>query len=211
MQEIGSDIGTALKGAAESVKRGISNSSASTKGCVGGAAAGALITRFNTKNGKSIVLGGAAGCAVGALAAKALDDRRKRYKSEEDFYAGESAKLDAYNAKLKSANKKSKARLDGFQRDIAALEKQASDRDAAARKLQSDLAAFSKSNAKLRDQAWVELSVNETNLDAARKRGDDTSKAQTRIEALKEEIATLTGILDEATERQAQVGTFISG
>ena len=63
-----------------SLKKQYDEKSAIVQGCVAGALGGSLIAHVRKRSTKTKIFAGVAGCALGGLAAKEFDDRRKDHE-----------------------------------------------------------------------------------------------------------------------------------
>ncbi|CRI67502.1 conserved exported hypothetical protein [Thiocapsa sp. KS1] len=167
----------------------------SLQGCAAGAVAGALLGMLSDgKRSNNMMIGAAAGCAVGLAANAYVQSKRQQYQNDEQRIAAMTADVRAENARLSSlietseeviaADRKRLAQVNAAYRSKAISAEQAR-RDLAGVKANRDQMQKTVNALKDKQSDWVEIS----NLE--RQTGTNTAQLDQEIGVLKKRISGL--------------------
>lgn len=167
----------------------------SLQGCAAGAVAGALLGMLSDgKRSNNMMIGAAAGCAVGLAANAYVQSKRQQYQNDEQRIAAMTADVRAENARLSSlietseeviaADRKRLAQVNAAYRSKAISTEQAR-RDLAGVKANRDQMQNTVNALKDKQSDWVEIS----NLE--RQTGTNTAQLDQEIGVLKKRISGL--------------------
>jgi uncharacterized membrane protein len=167
----------------------------SLQGCAAGAVAGALLGMLSDgKRSNNMMIGAAAGCAVGLAANAYVQSKRQQYQNDEQRIAAMTADVRAENARLSSlietseeviaADRKRLAQVNAAYRSKAISTEQAR-RDLAGVKANRDQMQNTVDALKNKQNDWVEIS----NLE--RQTGTNTAQLDQEIGVLKKRISGL--------------------
>lgn len=167
----------------------------SLQGCAAGAVAGALLGMLSDgKRSNNMMIGAAAGCAVGLAANAYVQSKRQQYQNDEQRIAAMTADVRAENARISSliatseeviaADRKRLAQVNAAYRNKAISSEQAR-RDLAGVKANRDQLRSTVNSLKTKQQDWVDIS----NLE--RQSGTNTAQLDREIGSLKKRISGL--------------------
>ncbi|SDX20289.1 YMGG-like glycine zipper-containing protein [Thiocapsa roseopersicina] len=167
----------------------------SLQGCAAGAVAGALLGMLSDgKRSNNMMIGAAAGCAVGLAANAYVQSKRQQYQNDEQRIAAMTADVRAENARISSliatseeviaADRKRLAQVNAAYRNKAISSEQAR-RDLAGVKSNRDQLRSTVDSLKAKQQDWVDIS----NLE--RQSGTNTAQLDQEIGSLKKRISGL--------------------
>ena len=167
----------------------------SLQGCAAGAVAGALLGMLSDgKRSNNMMIGAAAGCAVGLAANAYVQSKRQQYQNDEQRIAAMTADVRAENARISSliatseeviaADRKRLAQVNAAYRSKAISSEQAR-RDLAGVKANRDQMQSTINSLKTKQQDWVDIS----NLE--RQSGTNTAQLDQEIGVLKKRISGL--------------------
>jgi hypothetical protein len=167
----------------------------SLQGCAAGAVAGALLGMLSDgKRSNNMMIGAAAGCAVGLAANAYVQSKRQQYQNDEQRIAAMTADVRAENARISSliatseaviaADRKRLAQVNAAYRNKVISSEQAR-RDLAGVKANRDQLRSTVNSLKTKQQDWVDIS----NLE--RQSGTNTAQLDQEIGALKKRISGL--------------------
>lgn len=167
----------------------------SLQGCAAGAVAGALLGMLSDgKRSNNMMIGAAAGCAVGLAANAYVQSKRQQYQNDEQRIAAMTADVRAENARISSliatseeviaADRKRLAQVNAAYRSKAISSEQAR-RDLAGVKANRDQMRSTVNSLKTKQQDWVDIS----NLE--RQSGTNTAQLDQEIGSLKKRISGL--------------------
>jgi hypothetical protein len=167
----------------------------SIQGCAAGAVAGALLGMLSDgKRSNNMMIGAAAGCAVGLAANAYVQSKRQQYHNDEQRIAAMTADVRAENARISSliatseeviaADRQRLAQVNAAYRSKAISSEQAR-RDLAGVKANRDQLQSTVDSLKSKQQDWVDIS----NLE--RQSGTNTAQLDQEIGALKKRISGL--------------------
>jgi hypothetical protein len=167
----------------------------SLQGCAAGAVAGALLGMLSDgKRSDNMMIGAAAGCAVGLAANAYVQSKRQQYQNDEQRIAAMTADVRAENARISSliatseeviaADRKRLAQVNAAYRNKVISSEQAR-RDLAGVKANRDQMQSTVNSLKTKQQDWVEIS----NLE--RQSGTNTAQLDQEIGVLKKRISGL--------------------